>query len=495
MPNYISNYISNKRKNTKTKKQKTKKQKNKKTKKQKNKKIKNKKNGGGIGTSKNFVLNSEDITTPDFGSTKTLRIVGPKYLAQFELNINGQVRNYVLCGETHDTLFSINYKTREEEMQHYSTLNNIINDYFDNPNDINKYENMHENIDQYIANIEYDENGMYLLDYLTILAARGSQKVDIFCETTINNRVSFRPNKAKKEGWRPNDRLEWLNKNIYQSIMFQMGFIFSMCNKPYSNKEKYIHSGNEMVNKLECQKLFPNVRYHSTDTRFLEIDRSSFYSNVDETADFLKQHELKMGDEGLETIVKKRDRIGLCRRYIRALYLNDEIECVKIFKRIQQFNSFTVDERYSLPPTYPQTNAHIIHAGMLAFRQTRSQLIKSVFFETPENLEENIQKFIRIFDSNEWNGSMNTDFDESVMDPRNNLNLMIEMLQMNLYSMFRMFPLQWKRNDEPTIVFCYFGMNHTGWIFQFIKLWYNLQPSDYVEINNEVIEPINMRIN
>jgi hypothetical protein len=495
MPNYISNYISNKRKNTKTKKQKTKNKKQK-TKKQKNKKIKNKKNGGGIGTSGNFALNSEDITTPDFGSTKTLRIVGPKYLAQFKLNINGQLRNYVLCGENHDQLFSINYKTREEEMKHYSTLNNIINEYFDNPKKTDKYEIMYENIDNYIANIEYDENGMYLLDYLIILAARGSQKVDIFCETTINNRVSYRPNTAREIiGYRPPDeRFAWLNKNIYQTIMFQMGFIFSMCNKPYSNKEKYIHSGNEMVNKLECQKLFPNVRYHSTDTRFLETS-INFSSNKDENADFLKQHEIKMVDGNVETIVKKRDKIGLCRRYIRALYLNDEIECVKIFKRIQQFNSFTVDERYSLPPTYPQTNAHLIHAGMLAFRQSRSQLVKSVFFETPENLEENIQKFIRTFDSNKWNVTMNTDFDESVDNPRNNLHIMIDMLQMNLYSMFRMFPLQWKRNDEPTIVFCYFGMNHTIWIFQFIKLWYNLQPSDYVEINNKVIEPINMMIN
>ena len=134
---------------------------------------------------------------------------------------------------------------------------------------------------------------------------------------------------------------------------------------------------------------------------------------------------------------------------------------------------------------------------MLAFRQIRSQLIKSIFFENPENpenLEKNIQKFIRIFDLNPENGTMNTNFDEAVFNPREQLQILVGMLQMNLYSMFRMFPLHRKLNDEPNTVFCYFGRNHTIWIFEFIKLWFNLLPSQYVEVNNELIEPINMKI-
>ena len=132
-------------------------------------------------------------------------------------------------------------------------------------------------------------------------------------------------------------------------------------------------------------------------------------------------------------------------------------------------------------------NNRIIRTNLFVFRKLHNQLKKSVFYEY------GIDRFMDTFNLNEYNATMNTNQDPS-KTPRVELTILMEMLNMNLYAMFRMFVNNWKNiNDLPHIVFCYFGLSHTRWIFEFVKLWYKLTQSQYIEhINYDNIVPIEM---
>ena len=401
---------------------------------------------------------------PNFLSNKSITVIGPMHFVQFQIPIAGQNRNFVFCGEMHSHLFST-FNTRESEIKHYNNLNNIILKYkqklYPNKSDL------YEDIQTYLDTIDYTPSGMYMLDYLLYIASKGTSVIDIFCETTfikegitLNSNIDFLPSKTS---YTMELYKKWETKNKFHSVMIQLAFIMSMCNKPYSFKEAILHNSNNVPNQSACKDLFPYVRYHSVDTRYIKSNNILF-------------------DE-LETdiTISTTETMDICQRYITALFNNDENECNYIHTEIislQKISDWGSDEL---------NNNRIVRTNLFVFRKLHNQLKKSVFYEY------GIDRFMDTFKLNKYNGTMNTNPGPS-KTPRVELTILMEMLNMNLYAMFRMFVNNWKNiNDLPHIVFCYFGLSHTLWIFEFVKLWYKLSQSQYIEhINYDNIVPIEM---
>jgi hypothetical protein len=414
----------------------------------------------------NFLNNNLKKIIPQHDGKIRLKIIGPRksYMHKIRLSHNGETieRDILYFGDEHYDLQACITPTREDREPYKLIEHALANNDIEYAKVIFKTTLKKRAISNFKKYIERTQDYLFIFDYIMLLSIiddnftdsflQNYKCIDYFLETNIGEQHQFFQDQDRSIfGWQD----EWYRSSDYLGILWTM---FTFCGKVTLSQASKGNIEKTYFDPSFCKVNLPSIRFHQSDNR------------------------IKYSEFQLQTVYNDRFNVQGSKHNIFIKTLEEYINYII---------KTNIDEMYS--GNFRQLKIFQRYGDILRqieiTKRIRKQFDKSIFYtedtQSKDLLIKQLLDNTKKFDTRLGYRGRLTNL--------NMFNSTFSVLQMNLFSLFRLFPqigistsisnkisTTTSKNcsgKEVKLSILYFGYKHTEFIIKFMNEYY----SDLVE--------------